>query len=354
MLDLKANHEKAAHGTIIEAQLDKGRGPVATVLVQEGTLRAGDYVVSGDYYGRVRAMYDEKGQPLEAAGPSIPVQVIGLSGVPNAGDVLDSVADEKAARTIAEHRAQRTREHELAQTSKVSLETFLERHTGGEEQLDLNLIIKADVQGSVEALSGSLKRLSNAQVKINVVHSAVGAITETDVNYALTSNGVIIGFSVRPDTKAMKLAEQHNVDIKLYNIIYEAVDGVLAAMEGRLPTTTLEKYLGRAEIRQTFSVPRIGTVAGCAVNDGKLLRNARVRLLRDNIVVHDGRFSSLKRFKDDVREVANGYECGAGLEGYNDLKPGDVLEAYELIEVATKLKDSPRPSSHEDHSQPHA
>ena len=352
VLDLRANPSRAAHGTIIEAQLDKGRGPVATVLVKEGTVRAGDSVVSGDYYGRVRAMYNDRGEQVEEAGPSTPVQVLGLGGVPNAGDVFDVVPDEKNAKTVAEYRAQRTREQELAQSAKVSLETFLERSKDG-EALVLDLIVKADVQGSVEAVTAALERLTNKQVRVNIVHSAVGAITESDVNLASTSGAVIIGFGVRPDTKALQNAEQQKVDVRLYSIIYEAVDGVRAAMEGRLPTTQIEKYLGRAEVRQTFVVPKVGTIAGCAVIDGKMLRNARVRLLRDGVVMHDGKLSSLKRFKDDAREVASGYECGAGLEGYNDVKPSDLIEAYEIVEVATKL-EAPSAKTDEGEERPQA
>jgi len=346
MLDLKANRERATHGTIIEAQLDKGRGPVATVLIREGTLRAGDSVVSGDFYGRVRAMYDERGGVVAEAGPSTQVQVIGLGGVPNAGDIFDSVADEKAAKIIAEHRAQKTREQELAASAKVSLETFLLR-AKRDEALELNLVVKADVQGSVEAVTGALKRLSNSQVNVNIVLSGVGAITQSDIDLAVTSEAVVIGFNVRPDTKALQQSEQQKVDVRLYSIIYEAIDGVRAAMEGRLPSTEIEKYLGRAEIRQIFVVPKVGTVSGCSVIDGKMLRNARVRLLRDGVVMYDGKLSSLRRFKDDAREVVQGYECGAGLEDYNDVKPGDLIEAYEIVEIATKLQAATTPEGEE-------
>ncbi|MFH1811859.1 MAG: translation initiation factor IF-2 [Pseudomonadota bacterium] len=353
VLDLKSNPSKPSHGTIVEAQLDKGRGPVATVLIQEGTLKTGDSVVSGDFYGRVRALYDDRGTQVEEAGPSTPVQVLGLCGVPNAGDSFDTVADEKTAKTIAEHRAQKHREQELAQSAKVSLETFLLRAKAN-EALELKLIVKADVQGSVEAVADALTRLTNNQVKVVVQHSAVGAISEGDVNMATASEAIIIGFGVRPDTKALQLAEKAKVDIRLYNIIYEAVDAVKAAMEGKLPTTTIEKYLGRAEIRQTFSVPKVGTVAGCSVIDGKLQRNARIRLLRDGKVLFDGKLSSLKRFKDDVREVNQGYECGAGIDGYNDLKPADLIEAYELLEIATKLEETGTGSGGGDRPQPSA
>lgn len=353
VMELQANPDKVAHGTIVEGQLDKGRGPVATVLVKEGMLHAGDAVVSGDFYGRVRALYNDRGVQIEKAGPSMPVQVLGLGGVPNAGDSFDVVSDEKTAKTIAEHRAQKTREKELAQSAKVSLENFMQQ-AKADEALELKLIIKADVQGSVEAVRDALTRLTNKQVKVTIIHHAVGAITESDVNLASASDAVIIGFGVRPETKALQIAEQQSIDIKMYNIIYEAVDGVRAAMEGRLPTTTIEKYLGRAEIRQTFTLPKVGMVAGCYVIDGKLLRNSRVRLLRDSVVMHDGKLSSLKRFKDDAREVVQGYECGAGFESYNDLKVGDLIEAYELSEIATKLEEADNADSVSDSDRPQA
>ena len=355
VMELKANPDKAAHGTIVEAQLDKGRGPVATVLIKEGTLKAGDAIVSGDFFGRVRAIYNDRGDLIEEATPSMPVQVLGLGGVPNAGDVFDVVSDEKTAKTIAEHRAQKTREKELAQSAKVSLENFMQ-HAKADEALELKLIVKADVQGSVEAVRDALSRLSNKQVKVIIVHHAVGAITESDINLASASDAVIIGFGVRPETKALQLAEQQHIDVRMYNIIYEAVDGVRAAMEGRLPTTTIEKYLGRAEVRQTFVLPKVGMIAGCYVIDGKLLRNANVRLLRDSVVLHDGKLSSLKRFKDDAREVVQGYECGAGFENYHDLKEGDLIEAYELHEIATKLEDVGNidPDTSKESTQPNA
>ncbi|MCM2358123.1 MAG: translation initiation factor IF-2 [Geobacteraceae bacterium] len=336
VLELKANPEKPARGTIIEAKLDRGRGPVATVLVQEGTLKGGDYFVAGVHSGRVRAMQNDRGDKVLSAGPAMPVEVIGFTGVPDAGDVFVSMADEKQAREIATYRQQKLRETELAKHSKLSLEQLYEKIQKGEVK-DLNTIVKADVQGSVEAVSDSLKKLTTAAIRLNVLHASVGAITETDVNLAAASNAIILGFNVRPEVKAQALAEKEGVDIRLYNIIYDAVEDVKKAMEGLLEPTLREKHLGRAEIRDTFSVPKVGVVAGCYVLDGKMLRNAQVRLLRDNVVIWQGKMSSLRRFKDDVKEVATGYECGIGLENYNDLKVGDVIEAFEMEKVAAVL-----------------
>ena len=336
VLELKANPDKAARGTIIEAKLDRGRGPVATVLVQEGTLKVGDYFVAGVHSGRVRAMQNDLGDKVTSAGPAMPVEVIGFTGVPDAGDIFVSLADEKQAKEIATYRMQKLRETELAKHSKLSLEQLYEKIQKGEVK-DLNTIVKADVQGSVEAVSESLKKLTTDAIRLNVLHASVGAITETDVNLASASNAIILGFNVRPEVKAQALAEKEGVDIRLYNIIYDAVEDVKKAMEGLLEPTLREKHLGRAEIRDTFSVPKVGTVAGCYVLDGKMLRNAQVRLLRDNVVIYTGKMSSLRRFKDDVKEVASGYECGIGLENYNDLKVGDIIEAFEIEKVAATL-----------------
>ena len=336
VLELKANPDKPARGTIIEAKLDKGRGPVATVLVQEGTVKIGDFFVAGVHSGRVRAMQNDLGDKVTSAGPSMPVEVIGFTGVPEAGDIFVSLADEKQAKEIATYRMQKLRETELAKHSKLSLEQLYEKIQKGEVK-DLNTIVKADVQGSVEAVSESLKKLTTDAIRLNVLHASVGAITETDVNLASASNAIILGFNVRPEVKAQALAEKEGVDIRLYNIIYDAVEDVKKAMEGLLEPTLREKPLGRAEIRDTFSVPKIGMVAGCYVLDGKLLRNAQVRLLRDNVVIYTGKMSSLRRFKDDVKEVATGYECGIGLENYNDLKVGDIIEAFEIEKVAATL-----------------
>ncbi|MBT0653945.1 translation initiation factor IF-2 [Geomobilimonas luticola] len=336
VMDLKANPDKEARGTIVEAKLDKGRGPVATVLVQEGTLKLGDYCVVGIHSGRVRAMQNDRGDKVVEAGPAMPVEVIGLSGVPDAGDIFVAMKDEKQAKEIATLRQIKQREVELAKHSKLSLEQLYEKIQKGEVK-DLNVIVKGDVQGSVEAVGESLRKLSTDAVRLNVLHSAVGAVTETDVNLATASNAIIIGFNVRPEVKAQGLAEKEGVDIRLYNVIYDAVEDVKKAMEGLLEPTLREKYLGRAEIRETFSVPKVGMVAGCYVQDGKMLRNAQVRLLRDNVVIYQGKMSSLRRFKDDVKEVATGYECGIGLENYNDLKTGDIIEAFEIEKVAATL-----------------
>ena len=336
VLELKANPNKQARGTIVEAKLDKGRGPVATVLVQEGTLKGGDYFVAGVHYGRVRAMQNDRGEKLLAAGPAMPVEVIGFTGVPDAGDIFVALADEKQAKEIATHRQIKLRETELAKHSKLSLEQLYEKIQKGEVK-DLNTIVKGDVQGSVEAVAESLRKLTTAAIRLNVLHASVGAITETDVNLASASNAIILGFNVRPEVKAAALAEKEGVDVRLYNIIYDAVDDIKKAMEGLLEPTFKEKNLGRAEIRETFSVPKHGMVAGSYVTDGKIVRNAQVRLLRDNVVVFEGKLSSLRRFKDDVKDVATGYECGISLENYNDIKIGDIIECFEMEKFAGKL-----------------
>ena len=336
VMDLKANPDKSAKGTIVEGKLDKGRGPVATVLVQEGTLKLGDYCVVGVHSGRVRAMQNDRGEKVLEAGPSMPVELIGLSGVPDAGDVFVAMKDERQAKEIATLRQIKQRELELAKHTKLSLEDLYSKIQAGEVK-DLNVIVKGDVQGSVEAVGESLRKLSTAAVRLNVLHSAVGAVTETDVNLAAASNAIIIGFNVRPEVKAQNLAEKEGVDIRLYSIIYNAVEDVKKAMEGLLSPIFKEKYLGRAEIRDVFSVPKVGNVAGSYILDGKVVRNAQVRLLRDNIVVYEGKMSSLRRFKDDVKEVATGYECGIGLENYNDIKVGDIIEAFEMEKIAATL-----------------
>jgi len=336
VMELKANPNKQAKGTVVEAKLDKGRGPVATVLVQEGTLRTGDYCVVGIHSGRVRAMQNDRGEKVLEAGPSMPVELVGLSGVPDAGDVFVAMKDEKQAKEIATLRQIKYREIELAKHTKLSLEDLYKKIQSGEVK-DLNVIVKGDVHGSIEAVSESLRKLSTDAVRLNVLHSAVGAVTETDVNLAAASNAIIIGFNVRPEVKAQGLAEKEGVDIRLYSIIYDAVEDVKKAMEGLLAPTLKEKFLGRAEIREVFSVPKIGNVAGSYILDGKMLRNAQIRLLRDNVVVHEGKLSSLRRIKDDVKEVASGYECGIGIENYNDIKIGDIIEAFEIEKFATKL-----------------
>lgn len=336
VMDLKANPAKPAKGTIVEGKLDKGRGPVATVLVQDGTLKMGDYCVVGIHSGRVRAMHNERGEKVLEAGPSMPVELIGLSGVPAAGDIFVALKDERQAKEIATLRQIKQRELELAKHTKLSLEDLYSKIQAGEVK-DLNVIVKGDVQGSVEAVGESLRKLSTAAVRLNVIHSAVGAITETDVNLASASNAIIIGFNVRPEVKAQAHAEKEGVDIRIYSIIYNAVEDVKKAMEGLLSPIFKEKYLGRAEIREVFTVPKIGAVAGSYILDGKVVRNAQVRLLRDNIVIYEGKMSSLRRFKDDVKDVAYGYECGIGLENYNDVKVGDIIEAFEMEKIAATL-----------------
>jgi translation initiation factor IF-2 len=336
LMELKANPNKPAKGTIVEAKLDKGRGPVATVLVQEGTLKNGDYCVVGIHSGRVRAIHNDRGEKVAEAGPSMPVEVIGLSGVPDAGDVFVSLKDEKQAKEIATLRQIKQREIEMAKHSKITLEDLYKQIQSGDVK-DLNVIVKGDVQGSVEVVSESFRKLSTDAVRLNVIHSGVGAITETDVNLAAASNTIIIGFNVRPEVKAQAMAEKEGVDIRLYSIIYDAVEDVKKAMEGLLEPTLKEKYLGRAEIREVFAVPKVGNVAGCYVQDGKMQRNAQVRLLRDNVVLYEGKLSSLRRIKDDVKEVVSGYECGIGLENYNNIKIGDFIEAFEIEKVAAKL-----------------
>jgi translation initiation factor IF-2 len=336
LLDLKANPDKPARGAIIEAKLDRGRGPVATVLVQEGTLKPGDPFVCGPYAGRVRAMIDDKGRKVTIADPSTPVEILGLPSVPEAGSSFVVVGDEATARQVAEHRAAKHREASLLKTSKVSLEDLYRQVQAGDTK-ELRIVIKADVQGSAEALSDALSRLSTDEVRLNVLHTSVGGITESDVMLASASNAVVIGFNVRPESKASVAAEREGVDLRLYEIIYDAINDVRDAMEGLLEPTYKEKVLGRAEVRNTFNIPGIGLIAGSYVTDGKITRNAQARLVRDSIVVHNGKVGSLKRFKDDAREVLSGYECGIGLDNFSDVKVGDTIEAYEMEQVARRL-----------------
>jgi translation initiation factor IF-2 len=334
--ELKANPDRMARGTIVEAKLDKGRGPVATVLINNGTLKVGDAIVAGSVAGRVRAMTDATGKRVELAGPATPVEVIGLSDVPGAGDELVALEDERLAREVAAEKQEQKRAAELRPSTPISLDDLFERIKEGEVK-ELNLIIKADVQGSVEAVRQALEKLSTDEVRVNVIHGGVGGITETDVNLAATSNAVIIGFNVRPDVNASRVAEWEKVDVRTYRVIYSAIDDVKAAMEGLLEPDYVEEVLGRVVVRATFKVPNVGVVAGSYVTDGKITRNARVRLLRDNVVIHEGAISSLKRFKDDVREVTQGYECGIGIERFNDIKEGDEIEAYILKAVKRTL-----------------
>jgi translation initiation factor IF-2 len=336
VLELKAPQDAPAKGIVIEARLDKGKGPVATVLVQSGTLKRGDILLAGQAFGRVRAMQDENGKNINEAGPSIPVEIQGLSDVPNAGDDTMVLADEKKAREIALFRQGKFRDVKLAKQQAAKLESMFEQMAEGEVK-QLPLIIKADVQGSYEGLTHALTRLSTSEVKVNVIHSGVGGITESDVNLALASNAVVIGFNVRADSNARKLAESSGVDIRYYNIIYEIVDDVKAALGGLLSPEKKENIIGQVEIRQVFQVPKVGAVAGCMVQSGMVKRGSRVRLLRDNVVLFDGELDSLKRFKDDVKEVKEGFECGLSLKNFNDVKEGDQLEIYEVVEVARTL-----------------
>jgi translation initiation factor IF-2 len=336
LLELKANPKKLAKGIVVEAKLDRNRGPMATVLVQDGTLRVGDTIVSGEHMGKVRAMLNDRGGSVSEAGPSTPVEILGLDGVPEAGDVVNSVDDEKAAKSVIEHRRDSRRKKELASTGKLSLENVLEKIQEGQVK-ELKIVLKTDVQGSAEALKEALIRLATAEVKVNVIQAGVGGITESDVNLAKAGGAIIIGFHVRPAGKASSLAEQEGVDIKLYDIIYDAIDDVKKAMVGLLAPVKREKMLGKAEIRQVFNIPKIGAVAGSFVTEGKITRQSLIRLVRDSVQIYAGKLGSLKRFKDDAREVEKGYECGFTIESFNDLKEGDIVEAYEIVEEAPTL-----------------
>ncbi|MGI6128900.1 MAG: translation initiation factor IF-2 [bacterium] len=336
MQELKANPKRPAVGTIVEAELDRGRGPVATVLVQRGTLRVGDAIVAGTASGKVRAMINDKGSRVNEAGPSIPVAVLGFGEVPQAGDIVRVMPDEKVARARADAERSRLRETELQTRGGLSLDELYQRIQEGEIK-ELNLIVKADVQGSVEALQQALEKLSTDEVKVNAIHGGVGAITETDIMLATASNAVVVGFNVRPEGKAAQAAEADKVDIRLYRVIYDAIEDVKAAMQGMLAPKLREVTLGQAEVRDTFRVPRAGTIAGCYVLSGKILRDAQARLIRDGIVIHEGKIGSLRRFKDDVREVGSGYECGVGLATYQDIKEGDIIEAFKIEEIPATL-----------------
>ncbi len=329
--ELKANPARSAKGAIIEAKLDKGKGPVATVLVQNGTLHTGDFIVAGTAIGRIRAMFDDKGKSVNSALPSTPVSILGLQDVPNAGDQIMVVKDEKLSKQVVEERKNREKIEKL-KVRKVTLEDVFNKIEEGKFK-ELNLILKADVQGSVEAVKQSLLRLSNDEVKVHVVHAGVGAINESDVTLADTTDAIIIGFNIRPDNNAKALAEKIGVDVKLYRVIYDAINDVTLAIKGMLAPTYKETYLGRAEVRQTFHISSVGTIAGCMVKDGKITRNAQVRLLRDGVVIVETTISSLKRMKDDVKEVNSGFDCGVGLEKYNDVRENDIIEAFIMEEV---------------------
>ena len=330
--DLKANPNRQAKGTVIEAKLDKGRGPVATILVQNGTLHTGDVVVAGTAVGRVRAMTDDDGRKIQSAGPSVPVEIIGLGEVPGAGDIFYAVDDERMARELVEQRKQKEKDERNKNFHKVTLDNLFASIQEGEMK-ELNIIVKADVQGSVEAVRSSLEKLSNEEVRVRVIHGAVGAINESDVMLAAASGAIIVGFNVRPDRVAVDSAAAQGVDMRMYRIIYDCIEEMEQAMKGMLAPKFKEAVLGHASVRTTFRVSGVGTVAGCYVQDGKIQRNAQVRIVRDGIVVHEGVLSSLKRFKDDVKEVASGYECGCGFENFNDIKEGDVFEAFVMEEI---------------------
>ena len=330
--ELKANPDRAAKGTVIEARLDKGRGPIMTVLVQNGTLHSGDVIIAGTAVGRVRTMTNDKGQRVESAGPSIPVEITGMSEVPGAGDVFNAVGDERMARELVAQRKEQQKNETLGGNRKVSLEDLFSQIQAGEMK-DFNIIVKADVQGSAEAVKTSLEKLSNEEVRVRVIHSGVGAINESDVMLAATSGAVIVGFSVRPDNAARDSAARSGVDVRMYRVIYDCINEIEAAMKGMLAPKFREAIIGHAEIRETYKVSKIGTVCGCYVPDGKIQRGCSVRVLRDNVVIHEGALASLRRFKDDVKEVNEGYECGMQIEKFNDVKVGDVIECFVMEEI---------------------
>lgn len=336
IMELKANADKKASGTVIESELDKGRGYVSTILVQNGTLKIGDPLVAGCYSGRVKAMFDDRGNKVTEAGPSKPVQLLGLNGAPQAGDLLNAMKEEKEAKDIAQKRMQLQREQGIRVKKHITLDEIGRRIAIGDFK-ELNVIVKGDVDGSIEALSDSLLKLSTEQIQVNIIHKSVGQISDSDVLLASASDAILIGFQVRPSTSARKLADQEEIEIRLYSVIYDAIDEVKLAMEGMLAPTIEEKVVANVEVREVFKITKVGTVAGCYVLDGKISRNNKIRLIRDGIVVYSGELGSLKRFKDDVKEVAHSYECGLNIEKYNDIKVGDVIEAYEEVEVKVSL-----------------
>ncbi|MEY4125924.1 MAG: hypothetical protein RL737_113, partial [Bacteroidota bacterium] len=336
MLELKANPNKNAVGTVIESSLDKGKGYVTNILVEAGTMHIGDVVLVGRHYGRVRAMHDEHGKALKIAGPSQPLSILGINGAPSAGDKFHVLDDEKEAKSIASKREQLYREQGLRTNKHITLDEIGRRLAIGDFK-ELNIIVKGDVDGSIEALSDALLSLSTPEIQVNIVLKGVGAISEADINLASASDAIIIGFQVRPTVGARKLAETEQIDIRLYSIIYKAIEEIKAAMEGMLSPDIEEKVLGTAEIRETFEITKVGTIAGCYVLDGIIKRSSKVRVIRDGIVIHNGTLGSLKRFKDDVKEVKNNYECGLNIDKFNDIQIGDHVEAYEEVEVARKL-----------------
>ena len=336
MLDLKANPNKNAVGTVVEATLDKGRGYVTTVLVSSGTLKIGDNIIAGQNYGKVKAMHNDKGQAVKEAGPSIPVSILGFNGAPSAGDASNVLNDEKEVKAIASKREQLHREQGLRTQKHITLDEIGRRIAIGDFQ-ELNIIVKGDVDGSIEALSDSLMKLSTEKIQVNIIHKGVGQISEADVTLASASDAIIVGFQVRPSASARKLAEREEIDVRLYSVIYKAIEEVKDAMEGMLAPEFKEEILGTAEIRETFKISKVGTIAGCFVTEGVIQRNADVRVIRDGIVIYEGELGSLKRFKDDVKEVKNNYECGLNIDKFNDIKVGDIVECYHQVEVASKL-----------------
>jgi translation initiation factor IF-2 len=336
LLELKANPNKHAVGTVIEAALDKGRGIVTTILVQSGTLKVGDPILAGCYSGKVKALFNERGNKVESVGPSQPIQVLGMNGAPQAGDKFNSMESEVEAREIANKRLQLQREQGIRTQKHITLDEIGRRLAIGNFK-ELNIIVKGDVDGSIEALSDSLLKLSTQEIQINIIHKSVGQISESDVLLASASDAIIIGFQVRPSLNARKLAEQEQIDIRMYSIIYDAINEIKSAMEGMLAPQFEEKIVANVEIRETFKISKVGTIAGCMVLDGKINRNSKIRIIRDGVVLHTGELASLKRFKDDVKEVATNYECGLNIQNYNDIEVGDIVEAFEQVEIKRKL-----------------
>ena len=336
ILDLKANPDRNAMGSVIEAQLDKGKGYICTVLIQNGTLHMSDVILAGPYSGRVKAMYNERDQRIDVAGPSTPVRILGLTGAPQAGDKFNVMEDEREAREIAAKRLQLQREQGMRAKKHITLDEIGRRIAIGDFQ-QLNIIIKGDTDGSVEALSDSLLKLSTQKIQVNVIHKSVGAISESDVLLASASDAIIIGFQVRPSGNAKRVAEKEEIDIRTYSVIYQAIDEVKAAMEGMLAPEYEEKVMGNIEVREVFNITKIGQVAGCYVLDGKISRQMKIRIIRDGIVVHTGKIAALKRFKDDVKEVTHGYECGLSIEKFDKIQVGDIIEAFEEVEIKAKL-----------------
>jgi translation initiation factor IF-2 len=337
LLDLKANSSRVANGVVVEAFLDKGRGFISTILVQNGTLKIGDYVLAGKHHGKVKAMHDERGHVIKSAGPSTPISILGLDGAPTAGDKFLIYEDEREAKQVAAKRTQLMREQSVRTQKHITLAEIGRRIALGQFK-ELNIILKGDVDGSVEALSDSFSKLSTEEIQIKIIHKGVGAITESDVLLASASDAIIIGFNVRPAGSAKQLAEKEEIDIKTYSIIYDAIDDLKDAMEGMLSPEMKEEITGTAEIRETFKISKVGTIAGCMVVDGKIFRNNKIRLIREGVVIYTGDLSTLKRFKDDVKEVAKGYDCGIQIKNYNDIEINDLIEGFQEVEVKKKLK----------------